>query len=154
MTHAHLKHYDITKHEDTADSFIYSDFCISVTKINVQRHEKQDQLWKISTIHKLNITAQMNTLHLKLLCCWKAKSFSSNIYQRNTKCLAENYKLCDCKRYRPTFNMTVLREKQQTCNSLDDSYGYNCNQTYCKDWKCGTQIIHGQLISRVIWYTY
>jgi len=38
------------------------------------------------------------------------------------------------------YNMIVLQERQQACNSLNDSYWCQCNHTYCKDWKCGHKL--------------
>jgi hypothetical protein len=52
----------------------------------------------------------------------KVESFSNNIYRRKTKDLAQSYKLCDSKRYKPTYNMTVYLSKKRKHDSLDDNY--------------------------------
>ena len=65
------------------------------------------------------------------------------------------YKLCDYKEY--TDNMTVFRQRWESSDSFPDSYTCNCKWTCCKDWKWGTQVVHGHsvFVSRIIWrFTY
>ena len=40
----------------------------------------------------------------------------------------------------------VFRQRQETCDSFQDSYTCNCNRSCCKDWTCGTQVICGQFL--------
>jgi hypothetical protein len=79
-----------------------------------------------SVIHILNSTAQPN----KQLC-----HFDTTYTKETQKVWHKNYRFCYTKRQRPTYSMTVYLGRRGMCNTLNDSCWYNCNWTYCKDWK-------------------
>jgi hypothetical protein len=51
-------------------------------------------------------------------------------------------------------NMSVFKQRQETCDRYNDSHACNCGRTDCKDWKCGAQAVQGQflLIPCLIWW--
>jgi hypothetical protein len=66
-----------------------------------------------SLIHKLNITAQLDAQHLKLLRSAKAESFSNNIHRRKTKVWRKNYsservRFCFITTNKCTINVTAV----------------------------------------------
>jgi hypothetical protein len=70
-----------------------------------------------SVIHTLNITAQLN-ISIWNYCALQEQSHFQTIYTEETQKLwHKNYQLCDSKRYRPTYNMTVYAGTDRKCTT-------------------------------------
>ena len=55
--------------------------------------------------------------------------------------------MCVCV-YSDTQCECVFRQVQEKCSSFKHSYSHKCKKrTYCKEWKCETQSVYGQLFS-------
>jgi hypothetical protein len=130
------------------DCVMCSDFYVLVTiKMNMTRHGNYDWLENESSDKLSDLYAKYYSLtdHLavdEIVVLFKDRViFKQVIPKKHTQFGTKLYKSCDSKLH--TYNMTVCAGKDRKCVTPSITATRDCNWTYCKDWKCGTQGAHG-----------